>query len=164
MCEVLAVTMIVVGLLSACGTSVVTDSKPVEETIVEEAKTAESEKKVLRVGVECSYAPFNWTQINEDIINGEKAVPIFGTNEFAYGYDVMMAQNVKAVRHQGLLVGVKLDEGINSVDVKKGCLNRKLLVTAIGTQVVRMVPPLILAKEDCDVACQILGEAITANA
>ena len=70
--------------------------------------------------------------------------------------------HVKAVRHQGLLVGMELDESINSVDVKHGCLERKLLVTAIGTKVVRMVPPLIATKVDCDIACEILEEAILA--
>lgn len=34
--------------------------------------TGSSAKKVLRVGMECGYAPFNWTQTNAD--NG--AVPI----------------------------------------------------------------------------------------
>ena len=44
--------------------------------------------KVLRVGMECGYAPYNWTQ-NSDA-NG--AVPIKDTKDFAYGYDVMMAK------------------------------------------------------------------------
>lgn len=44
--------------------------------------------KVLRVAMECAYAPYNWTQ-NDDS-NG--AVPIYGTNEYAYGYDIMWAK------------------------------------------------------------------------
>lgn len=43
---------------------------------------------VLRVGMECGYAPYNWTQ-NDDS-NG--AVPIADTSDYAYGYDVMMAK------------------------------------------------------------------------
>ena len=43
---------------------------------------------VLRVGMECGYAPYNWTQ-NDDS-NG--AVPIVDTSDYAYGYDVMMAK------------------------------------------------------------------------
>ena len=70
--------------------------------------------------------------------------------------------HVKEVRHQGLLVGVELDETINSMDVKHECLNRKLLVTSIGDKVVRMVPPLILTKKDCDMASEILEKAILA--
>lgn len=51
-----------------------------------------SETNVLRVGMECAYPPFNWTQETEELPNGEKAVPIYGTSYYAYGYDVMVAQ------------------------------------------------------------------------
>lgn len=68
--------------------------------------------------------------------------------------------HVKEVRHQGLLVGIEFDENISSVDVKHGCLDRKLLLTAIGTNIIRMVPPLILSKEDCDNAFEIIKETV----
>lgn len=68
--------------------------------------------------------------------------------------------HVKEVRGQGLLVGIEFDECINSVDVKHGCLDRKLLVTAIGERVTRMVPPLIATKIDCDKAFDIIKETV----
>ena len=40
--------------------------------------------------MECAYAPYNWTQPDDS--NG--AVPISGSNEYAYGYDVMMAKKI----------------------------------------------------------------------
>lgn len=46
------------------------------------------EVKVLRVGMECGYAPYNWTQSDDS--NG--AVPIKDSPDYAYGYDVMMAK------------------------------------------------------------------------
>lgn len=49
-----------------------------------------SNEKVFRVGMECGYAPFNWTQTNAD--NG--AVQIKGTQEYANGYDVMIAKQI----------------------------------------------------------------------
>ncbi len=52
------------------------------------ACSKKSDDKVLRVAMECAYAPYNWTQ-NDDS-NG--AVPIYGTSEYAYGYDVMWAK------------------------------------------------------------------------
>jgi putative lysine transport system substrate-binding protein len=52
------------------------------------------DKKVLRVGMECAYAPFNWTQSTQEVSNGDKAVPIYGTEDYAYGYDVMLAQKL----------------------------------------------------------------------
>lgn len=68
--------------------------------------------------------------------------------------------HVKDVRHQGLLVGVEFDETVNSIDVKRECLHRKLLLTAIGEKVIRMVPPLIITKEDCDKAYEIIKESV----
>lgn len=48
------------------------------------------EKRTLKVGMECAYAPYNWTQSTD--ANG--AVAISGTNDYAYGYDVMMAKKI----------------------------------------------------------------------
>lgn len=60
----------------------------------ESGKEAAAEGKVLRVGMECAYAPFNWTQVTEDVPDGSKAVPIYGSSDYAYGYDVMVAQKL----------------------------------------------------------------------
>ena len=48
------------------------------------------EDGVLTVAMECAYAPYNWTQ--QDDANG--AVPIKDTNEFANGYDIMIAKQI----------------------------------------------------------------------
>lgn len=47
-----------------------------------------TDKPVLRVGMECGYAPYNWSQPSD--ANG--AVPIKDSADYAYGYDVMMAK------------------------------------------------------------------------
>ena len=60
-----------VATLSGCGSS-----------------KSDSDKKVLRVGMECAYAPYNWSQSDDS--NG--AVPIADSSDYAYGYDVMMAK------------------------------------------------------------------------
>ena len=67
---------------------------------------------------------------------------------------------VKDVRGQGLLVGVEFEHNVNSVEVKHACFDRQLLITAIGTNVIRMVPPLILTEADCDKAFSIIKEAV----
>lgn len=54
------------------------------------AENKPADKKVLRVGMECGYAPFNWTQTTPD--NG--AVQIKGSQEYALGYDVMIAKKI----------------------------------------------------------------------
>lgn len=70
--------------------------------------------------------------------------------------------HVKEVRGQGLLVGVEFDDTISGVDVKHECLHRHLLLTAIGAHIIRMIPPLIINKEDCDKAVAIIREAVEA--
>ncbi len=51
--------------------------------------TAIASAETLRVGMECDYAPFNWTQTDP----GETAVPLAGGG-YADGYDVRIAQRV----------------------------------------------------------------------
>jgi putative lysine transport system substrate-binding protein len=61
-----------------------------ETGAAEKEEAASGEKKTLKVAMECAYAPYNWTQPDDS--NG--AVPIKDSNEYAYGYDVMMAKKI----------------------------------------------------------------------
>lgn len=80
--------------LTACGGG----SSKTEDTKTDtEAKTENqlsipgTEDGVLTVGMECQYAPYNWTQLNDD--NG--AVPIANNpGSYANGYDVMIAKQI----------------------------------------------------------------------
>ena len=77
---ILALTMVLA--LTACGSSA-EESKPVVITGVEDG--------VLTVGMECAYAPYNWTQMDDS--NG--AVPIASNpGSYANGYDVMIAKKI----------------------------------------------------------------------
>ena len=67
--------------------------------------------------------------------------------------------HVKEVRGLGLLVGMELMD-VDAVQVKVKAMEKKLLVTATSDRIIRMVPPLIITKEDCDRAVPILKEAI----
>lgn len=67
--------------------------------------------------------------------------------------------DVKEVRGLGLLVGFELNN-VDAVQVKVKAMEKKLLVTATSDRIIRMVPPLIITKEDCDKAVAILREAI----
>ena len=59
---------------------------------------------VLTVAMECAYAPYNWTQPTD--ANG--AVKIKDSNDYAYGYDVMMAKKIAEALNVELEI-VKLD-------------------------------------------------------
>lgn len=56
----------------------------------ENTAASESGNPTLRVAMECGYAPYNWTQSTD--ANG--AVPIADSNDYAFGYDVMMAKYI----------------------------------------------------------------------
>lgn len=78
--------------LGGCGSD--SAGSPDEAKGEETAKTAETSESsdVLRVGMECAYAPFNWTQDEETTPDGSQAVPIYDSDYYAYGYDVAVAQ------------------------------------------------------------------------
>ncbi|MCI8590659.1 MAG: transporter substrate-binding domain-containing protein [Clostridiales bacterium] len=64
-------------------------------------------KDILRVGMECDYAPFNWTQTNTD--NG--AIPILDQNGYyAAGYDVEIAKRIaKELDREAVAVKLEWD-------------------------------------------------------
>ena len=76
-----------VSSLAGCGSK--GESKGTESS-----KTSGESDNVLRVGMECAYAPFNWTQDTDTTPDGSKAVPIYDSNYYAYGYDVAVAQKL----------------------------------------------------------------------
>lgn len=126
----LLATLTLVGL-TACGGSSSSsdqeDSAPAENS--EDATGTEEkygEGYVLRVGMNCSAAPFGWTQ--DDDSNG--AWPIDGTNQYVCGYDVQIARlicdtygwDLKIIKTDwdGLIPGVvsgKLDCCISTLGV-----------------------------------------------
>ena len=58
----------------------------------------------FRVGMECNYAPFNWTQVEAD----ENSVSIDGGMGYAGGYDVEIAKKIAAALDKELVI-VKIE-------------------------------------------------------
>ncbi len=83
----LILSMVVMGatLLTGCGSSKETSTAASTDT-----EASASEGGTFKVGLECGYAPFNWTQMDDS--NG--AVPIDGGSEYAGGYDVEIAKKI----------------------------------------------------------------------
>ena len=54
----------------------------------------------LRVGMECNYSPFNWTQVEEN----EFTAPIEGGMGYADGYDVQIAKLIAAALDKELVI------------------------------------------------------------
>lgn len=63
--------------------------------------------------------------------------------------------HVTEVRGMGLLVGMVLD-GDFAADVKHDAFDKKLLMSVVKPNVIRMVPPLIVTKDEIDEACDII--------
>ncbi|MDO4515718.1 MAG: transporter substrate-binding domain-containing protein [Bacillota bacterium] len=107
--KILALTLALVLSLGLCACGGSTSGEPApEETPDNQTETVEIppvedltgvdtsaipgvEDGVLTVGMECAYAPYNWTQTDDS--NG--AVPIVNNpGSYANGYDVMIAQRI----------------------------------------------------------------------
>ena len=100
--RILALVLAALMLLSmaACASSTTATPAATETTAstetTETTETADTpatgvEDGVLTVGMECAYAPYNWTQMDDS--NG--AVPISNVpGSYANGYDVMIAQRI----------------------------------------------------------------------
>ena len=123
----LLATLTLVGL-TACGGSKQQDDTTASDDSGDATSTEETygEGYVLRVGMNCSAAPFGWTQ--DDDSNG--AWPIDGTNQYVCGYDVQIARlicdtygwDLKIIKTDwdGLIPGVvsgKLDCCISTLGV-----------------------------------------------
>lgn len=82
--------------LTACGSSSSSSSAAASQSEQSTSASASAtgtsglEDGVLTVAMECAYAPYNWTQPDDS--NG--AVPIKDANDYANGYDVMMAKMI----------------------------------------------------------------------
>ena len=75
--------------LTACGAGTTPLAQDANDP-AEETTPSTTESSQLRVGMECAYAPYNWTQADDS--NG--AVPIKDSNNYANGYDVIIAKKL----------------------------------------------------------------------
>ena len=90
----LMVSLLTMAMMAGCssGGSDKTETPTQGQQSTNETKADETKKEVLRVGMECAYAPFNWTQ--DTTPDGSKAVKIYDSQFYAYGYDVAVAQKL----------------------------------------------------------------------
>ena len=80
-------------------------------------------------------------------------------------------QCIGDVRGMGLMIGVEFVENKSSLKpdvelrdrIEVACFERGLIILGAGTSTIRWSPPLILTKENVDVALEIFDEAIAAS-
>lgn len=80
----LVIAMSLAMLVTGCGSS--SNSSSANESSGSDSGSSDE----FRVGMECGYAPFNWTQSDDS--NG--GVKVEGNDEYAGGYDVQIAQKI----------------------------------------------------------------------
>lgn len=66
---------------------------------------------------------------------------------------------IKEVRGLGLMVGVELTTD-DARDILRKCLEKGLIINAVGNNVLRFLPPLIITRADVDKAIGILDAAL----
>jgi len=67
---------------------------------------------------------------------------------------------VVGVRGRGLLVGALLAPDVAAAEIARRCLAHGLVVNAIGADVLRLAPPLVVADDEIDLGLELLGAAI----
>ncbi|MGI6006312.1 MAG: transporter substrate-binding domain-containing protein [Ruminococcus sp.] len=125
--NILMAAVMTAALLSGCssGSSESSDSTA---GAAESSDTAEKgseengdESKVLRVGLECAYPPFNWMQDSPTTPDGTECVPLYNVDGYyAYGYDVAVAKMVaeelgmelEIHRVEWSSIGISLETGV----------------------------------------------------
>lgn len=92
-----SMTLALAGCGGTSGTAEASPEASVEASTTEMSAAAEApagERPVLRVGMECAYPPFNWTQDAATTPDGSAAVQIYDSTLYTYGYDVAVAQMI----------------------------------------------------------------------
>ena len=99
-----------------------------------------------------------------DLFESEKIVD--HVNEIAPYFEEKLEELTKkydcitARRGKGLMQGLVIGNGVKVGDITKEALNHGLIVISAGSDVLRMVPPLIIEKQHIDEFIQKLSETI----
>lgn len=67
---------------------------------------------------------------------------------------------ITEVRGKGLMIGVQLDSPI-AVEIKKKCFDKGFLIGSVGDNIIRMLPPLIITKDDIDLFIGMLDSILS---
>lgn len=74
---------------------------------------------------------------------------------------LLSLDGVKKVRRMGLMVGIELEEG-NAHDIAVKCVENGLIIIT-AKDLLRMLPPLVITKDEIDEAVQILDKTLKEN-
>lgn len=67
---------------------------------------------------------------------------------------------VDTVRGLGLMVGIVLKDGVDRSGLVKACYDNHLLVLTAGSKTIRLLPPLVISKEEVDKGLIVLKKIL----
>lgn len=70
------------------------------------------------------------------------------------------SEYVDCVRGMGLMVGIVLKDGVDRSTLVKKCYDKNLLVLTAGPKTIRLLPPLVITKEEMDKGLAVLKEVL----
>jgi len=77
-----------------------------------------------------------------------------------FGALAQASPRVDHIRGRGLLLGLQLAGGLKAKAVQEACLERGLVVNAMGEDLLRLAPPLVVGAAECERAVGIITEAL----
>lgn len=93
-----------------------------------------------------------------DVLQNENLVENAGKMGEYFKSRLLQVPNVLEVRGKGLMLGVGL--GVNAKEAAKKLFDRKYLVGSVGEATLRILPPLIITKNDIDLFIETLTEVL----
>ena len=107
----------------------------------------------------CSTAYATFTTILEDnIVNNSANMGIYLKDKLNGLKEKFPC--IVEVRGKGLMIGIQFDSEI-SKEVNKKLFEKGVLAGSVGTSILRLLPPLIISKEDINYFVNILDEVLT---
>lgn len=66
------------------------------------------------------------------------------------------------IRGLGLMIGIQLAQD-KAIELKNRLFEKGFLVGSVGTSIIRMLPPLIITKDDIDAFIKVLDEELASQ-
>ena len=74
-------------------------------------------------------------------------------------YKVDYSDGIVSVTGLGLMIGIEVEEGYTNKEIANRLIENGLLILTAGTKL-RILPPLVITKENVDEACARLAKSI----
>ena len=96
-----------------------------------------------------------------DLLTDEMLANISEMGEFfVTELDKINSPHIKEIRGKGLMIGVEFNKSISAKDIAKKLLNNGIICGTAGENVLRLLPPFVITKEDISVFAETLGKVL----